>query len=177
MFNARIFLSKFRQGVTDKVVQSKKFRAAISCVETAHPSSLHVSIMWFSCELRPLIWGIGACTLCAQSTSTSAVRTPSIAYWRISRSWIVLPRIFESNQPRETRMSDLGSHPREVWKQPDRLPAEGRLGSSENTSMPRRCLFFVACLALFEYVPLGLAFGANYLDLDKKKSPTKRKMI
>jgi hypothetical protein len=32
-------------------------------VETAQPSSLYVSVMWFSCELGPLIWGIGACTL------------------------------------------------------------------------------------------------------------------
>jgi hypothetical protein len=49
-------------------------RAAVSCVETARPSSLHVSVMWFSCKLGPLIWGIGACTLRAQWTSTSAVR-------------------------------------------------------------------------------------------------------
>jgi hypothetical protein len=32
--------------------------------------------------------------------------------------------------------------------------AEGRLGSSENTSKPRRCLFFVACFAVFADVPL-----------------------
>jgi hypothetical protein len=51
-------------------------------------------------------------------------------------------------------MSDLGLQLREVWKQPDRLPAEGRLGSSENTSKPRRCLYFVACLALVAYVSL-----------------------
>jgi hypothetical protein len=40
-------------------------------------------------------------------------------------------------------MSDLGWQPREVWKQPGRLPAEGRLGTSENTSKPRRCLFML----------------------------------
>jgi hypothetical protein len=39
-----------------------------------------------------------------------------------------------SKQSRETRMSDLGSQPREVWEKPGRLPAEWRLGSSENTS-------------------------------------------
>jgi hypothetical protein len=50
---------------------SHSLRAAFYCVETEHPSSLHVSIMWFTCELGPLIWGIGAC---AQWTSTSAVR-------------------------------------------------------------------------------------------------------
>jgi hypothetical protein len=55
------------------------------------------------------------------------------------------------NKPRETGMNDLGSQPREVWKQPGRLPAKGRIGSSENTS---NCLFFVACFALFAYVPL-----------------------
>jgi hypothetical protein len=49
-------------------------RAAVSCVETAHPSSLNVSIMWFSCKLGPRIRGIGACTIRAQWTSTSAVR-------------------------------------------------------------------------------------------------------
>jgi hypothetical protein len=47
------------------------------------------------------------------------------ADWRISRSWIVLPHIFElSNQPTEARMSDLGLQPRKVWKQSDRLLAE-----------------------------------------------------
>jgi hypothetical protein len=51
-------------------------------------------------------------------------------------------------------MCDLGVQPREVWKQPDQLPAEGWLGSPENTSKPRRYLFFVACLAVFAYVPL-----------------------
>jgi hypothetical protein len=51
-------------------------------------------------------------------------------------------------------MTDLGSQLREVWKQSGRQPAEGRLGSSENTRKLRRCLFFVACLALFAYVPL-----------------------
>jgi hypothetical protein len=33
-----------------------------------------------------------------------------------------------SNQPRDTCMSDLGLQPREVFKQPDQLPAEERLG-------------------------------------------------
>jgi hypothetical protein len=43
-------------------------------------------------------------------------------------------------------MSDLGLQPRELWKQLDRLPAEERLGSSENTSKPRRCLFLFLAL-------------------------------
>jgi hypothetical protein len=63
-------------------------------------------------------------------------------------------------------MSDLGSQPREVWKELDQLPAEGRLGSSENTSKPRRCLFLLLrgplCIC-----STCLAFGAQYLDLDK----------
>jgi hypothetical protein len=55
---------------------------------------------------------------------------------------MLLPQIFEnSNQPKEAIMSDLGLQHREVWKQPDRLPAEESQGSSENTSKPRRCLF------------------------------------
>jgi hypothetical protein len=45
-----------------------------SCVETAHPFSLNVSMMWFSCKLGPLIWGIVACTLRARWISTSDVR-------------------------------------------------------------------------------------------------------
>jgi type IV secretory pathway TrbD component len=53
------------------------FFAAVSSVETAHLSSLHVSIMWFSCKLGLQIWSIGSCTLRAQLTSTSAVRAPS----------------------------------------------------------------------------------------------------
>jgi hypothetical protein len=60
-------------------------------------------------------------------------------------------------------MSDLGSQPREVWKQPSRLPAEGRPGSSENTSS---CLF-VACLALFAYVPLDWHSEPIFLNLNK----------
>jgi hypothetical protein len=48
-------------------------------------------------------------------------------------------------------MSELGSQPREVWKQPGRLPAEGRLGCSESTS---NCLFLLPAPALFAYVPL-----------------------
>jgi hypothetical protein len=60
----------------------------------------------------------------------------------------------KSNQPRETRMSNLRLKPSEVWKQPGRLPADGRLSSSENRSKSRRRLFFVACLALFACVPL-----------------------
>jgi hypothetical protein len=97
----------------------------------------------------------------------------SIAYWRISRSRIVLPHIFleKSNQHRETRMSDLGLQPREVWKQLGRLPAEGRLGSSENTSNPRRCLLFVACLALFAYVPLVWHSEPSILILILKPIP------
>jgi hypothetical protein len=51
-------------------------------------------------------------------------------------------------------MSDLGLQPREVWKQPDRLPAEGRL-VVQKTQARFRVIFFVACLALFEYLPLA----------------------
>jgi hypothetical protein len=57
-----------------KILSFYSLRAAVSCVETAQPSSLHVSIVWFSCESGPLIWGIGACTLRDQWTCTSAVR-------------------------------------------------------------------------------------------------------
>jgi hypothetical protein len=53
-------------------------------------------------------------------------------------------------------MSDLGLQPWEVQEQPDKLSAEGELGSLENKSKPRRCLFLVACLALFANMPLVL---------------------
>jgi hypothetical protein len=49
-------------------------------------------------------------------------------------------RFWIANRPRETRMSDLSFQLREVWKQPDRLPAEERPGTWENTSKLRRCL-------------------------------------
>jgi hypothetical protein len=38
-------------------------------------------------------------------------------------------------------MSDFGLHPRVVQNQPDQLPAEGRLGSSEIISKPRHSFF------------------------------------
>jgi hypothetical protein len=70
---------------------------------------------------------------------------PSIAHSRISRSCIVLPHIFLNNRisPEKPVWATSGSQHREVWKQPDRLPAEGRLGSSGNTSKSRRCLFLL----------------------------------
>jgi hypothetical protein len=42
--------------------------------------------------------------------------TPSIVYRRISRSWIVIPRIFLNTRisPEKTRISDLSSKPRKV---------------------------------------------------------------
>jgi hypothetical protein len=64
-------------------------------METAQHFSLHVLIIWFSCELGPQIQGIDACSLHAQWASTSAVRTPSITYWQRSQSWIARPHIFE----------------------------------------------------------------------------------
>jgi hypothetical protein len=60
--------------------------------------------------------------------------------WNPGETPALLPGVIE--QPRETRMSDLGSQPREVWN--GRLPAEGRRGSSENTSN---------CLILFPALP------------------------
>jgi hypothetical protein len=66
-------------------------------------------------------------------------------------------------------MSDLSLQLREVWKQPDRLPAEGRLGSSENTSKPQHCVLFVACFALFAYVLLVWHSEPSMLILTWKK--------
>jgi hypothetical protein len=86
--------------------------------------------------------------------------TSSIVYWRISRSWIVLPHTL-IEQPRETRINDLGSQPREVWKQPGRLPVEGKLGSSENTSS----FLFCCLLCSLCICATCLAFGAQYPEL------------
>jgi hypothetical protein len=44
------------------------------------PFFFNVSIMWFSGKLGVLIKNIGACTLRAQWTPSSAMRAPSIAY-------------------------------------------------------------------------------------------------
>jgi hypothetical protein len=44
--------------------------------------------------LGSLVWGIGACTIRAQLTSSSAIKACSIAYLLISRSWIAPPHIF-----------------------------------------------------------------------------------
>jgi hypothetical protein len=86
-------------------------------------------------------------------------KASSIAYWWISRSWIALPHFFWIIEPAQrTRMSDLGSQPKEVWKQPGRLPAEGRLGSSENTRNSLFCCLlgplciYATCLAFGAYI-------------------------
>jgi hypothetical protein len=59
---------------------------------------------------------------CAKSDSTVKNRIAINDLLEISN----LPShaLLLSNQPREARMSDLGSQPREVWKQPGRLPAK-----------------------------------------------------
>jgi hypothetical protein len=69
--------------------------------------------------------------------------------------------IFESsNQLRETRISDLGSKPREEWKEPDRLPAEGRRGSSEKNKQAAELSFFCFQLGPRCRHATCLAFGA-----------------
>jgi hypothetical protein len=77
----------------------------------------------------------------------------SIAYWRISAEFGSSSKRFcvQSSELKESRMSDLGLQPREVRGQSGQLPAEERLGCSENTS---DCLFLLLALALFEYMPL-----------------------
>jgi hypothetical protein len=59
-------------------------------------------------------------------------------------------------------MSDLGMQPREVWKQPDRLPAEGGLGSSKKKKNPANCgVFFCCLLSRLCICAACLAFGVN----------------
>jgi hypothetical protein len=78
-------------------------------VETAHPSSFHVSIMWFSCKLGPLIWGIGACALRAQCYQQSPLDVSDRLLKTKPELDCPSSHFFEySNQPRETRVSDLG---------------------------------------------------------------------
>jgi hypothetical protein len=114
------------------------------CVETAHPSSLHVSIMWFSYELGPLIWGIGACTLRAQCTSTSAARR--------LQSLTGESAGVGSNQSRETRVSDLAA----LGSMETARSAAGRgMLGVQKTQASRGVVFFVAFLALFAYEPLA----------------------
>jgi hypothetical protein len=93
----------------------------------------------FSCQLSSLIWGIG-------TFEPFMPNDPQQAPWgilwsltdEISRSLIARPHtIGESNHPGET--SELGLKPSDVRNQSDRLPAEERLCSSENTSKPRYC--------------------------------------
>jgi hypothetical protein len=85
----------------------------------------------------------------------SIVRAPSIANWRTSRSWIVLPHYFElSNQPREALVSDLSLQLREAQNQSEQLQVEGWLGRSEIASKPRRTYFLLPALALLAHMPL-----------------------
>jgi hypothetical protein len=96
------------------------------------------SIKWFSCEMGSPIRCVGACALRAQWTSTSALRTSSIANWRISCSAIVLPHIILNDR---ISPEEISATFREVSVEnhSDRLPAEGMQCSSENTSKRRHC--------------------------------------
>jgi hypothetical protein len=78
----------------------------------------------------------------------------SMAYWRISRSWIVLHHVFELNQPRETRMSDLGYQFKGSMEtaRSDCRPKEGKV--VQKTQASRGDVYFCCCLALFAYEPL-----------------------
>jgi hypothetical protein len=62
-------------------------------------------------------------------------------------------------------MSDLGSQPSEVWKQPGRLPAEGRLGSSENTSNCRFLLPAWPSLHMYHFSGIRSLVSRSRIDL------------
>jgi hypothetical protein len=85
----------------------------ISCVETAHSSSLHVSTMWFSCKLGSLIWGIGACTLFApnglQQAPWERLRVPTGEQFGLGLPFLIFFDL--ANQLRETHMSDFCFNP------------------------------------------------------------------
>jgi hypothetical protein len=66
-------------------------------------------------------------------------------------------------------MSDLGLQARDVRKQPDQLPAEGRLGSSGKHKQAAALSFFFACLAFFEYMPLVWHWEASNLISTRKQ--------
>jgi hypothetical protein len=68
---------------------------------------------------------------------------------RPSSCFLSMTESAQRNPDERPRLTTQGS-----MENPDLLLAEGRLGSSENASKPRRFHFFVACLALFAYIPL-----------------------
>jgi hypothetical protein len=93
-------------------------------------SSFHILIIWFSSTLGSLSLGIG--TLFSSRPMDFNKRLKSTFDCSlVNKPELGCPSLhfFElSNQPRETLMSDLGLQLRKVSEEPDRLPAEGRLG-------------------------------------------------
>jgi hypothetical protein len=81
--------------------------------------------------------------------------TPSIAYWRISRSWVVLPYVYlnDRTSPEKPVPATWAHNP---GKYETARSAAGRrkarkLGKQKQATA---LSFFVVCLAVFAYVPL-----------------------
>jgi hypothetical protein len=146
---------------------SNSLRASGSSVETAHPSSLHILIIWLSCKLNPLIWGIVAWTLRAQWTSTSAVG----CLWSLTGEYngvgLSFHTYFLKNRIslEKPAWATSAYNPGKYWNSPVGCRQKGLPDSAENTSKPRRFLFFVVCLALFAYMPLVWHSKASDLTL------------
>jgi hypothetical protein len=119
--------------------------------------------LFFTCFEYAVLLLIGSANLghrCSHSSRpmdfNKRRETPSNAYWRISRSWIFLPHIFLNNRtsPEQPVWATSAYNRGKYGNSPVGFRPKRRLGSSENTSKPRRCLC-VACLALFAYMSFG----------------------
>jgi hypothetical protein len=103
--------------------REKKTRRSFSYTITTNKFLfLTVLLLCAQCKMKNallvisnLTWLDGASTLRTQWTSTNAVRPSFIAYWRISRSWIVLSHIFwffesaQGNPYERPRLTTQGS--------------------------------------------------------------------
>jgi hypothetical protein len=118
---------------------SSSFRV---CVETAHPSSLHISMMWFSYESGSLIWGIAhlgyRCLHSSRPTDFNKRRENALDRSLANKPELDRPSSHffgYSNQPRETRMSDLCLNPKKYGISPIGFrPKEGQVGQKTQAS-------------------------------------------
>jgi hypothetical protein len=115
--------------------------------------------------LGPLTWGVGACDLRAQWISTSAARTSSISYLRISRSCIITPHTF-----RIIKSAQRSPYERPRLTESVRSAAGRRISGQfrKHNQAAARSLLSPA-LALFECIPLVWHSETSNLTLEKAK--------
>jgi hypothetical protein len=134
-------------------------REAVSYVVTAHPSSIYVSMMRFSCTLGPLIWGIGACGLRAQWTSRFAVKMSLIAYGQISRSWIALSHMFLIIASAQRNMCERPRLTTQRSMEPARSAAGRRKARLVRSSSKQQSCFFSLPAVSSLYSCYSFGFG------------------